>query len=127
MFSALFFHSCIDAIWIDYQRTSWNGAVEFVISVLEKMKERGDVLRFAIVIDPNATQGQHWTQAHDPAQSPFTTRWVGHELYHTWKGKKLVPVFAVNLATAPVKMVANAIYFHDSKLSPQETRLYNYM
>eukprot|EP00391_Amoebophrya_sp_Ameob2_P011848 CAMPEP_0178983228 /NCGR_PEP_ID=MMETSP0795-20121207/937_1 /TAXON_ID=88552 /ORGANISM="Amoebophrya sp., Strain Ameob2" /LENGTH=628 /DNA_ID=CAMNT_0020673965 /DNA_START=134 /DNA_END=2017 /DNA_ORIENTATION=- len=113
----LIYDSCIDfdAIWIDYQRTSWNGAVEFVISVLEKMKERGDVLRFAIVIDPNATRGQHWTQAHDPAQSPFTTRWVGHELYHTWKGKKLVPVFAVNLATAPVKMVANAIYFHDSQ------------
>eukprot|EP00392_Amoebophrya_sp_AT5.2_P014522 g14681.t1 len=103
----LIYDSCYARGASHITRTSWNGAVEFVISVLEKMKERGDVLRFAIVIDPNATRGQHWTQAHDPAQSPFTTRWVGHELYHTWKGKKLVPVFAVNLATAPVKMGRN--------------------
>ncbi|CAD7971665.1 unnamed protein product [Amoebophrya sp. A120] len=110
--------SCIDAIWIDYQWLNWNGAIEFVITILEKMHQRGDTLKFAILLDPNASQGALWKQAHDAAQSPFTTRWVNHELYHTWKGKRLVPVFAVNLVNevvSPDQIVPDAIYFHDSQ------------
>ena len=74
--------SGIDGLWIDYQLTSWDSAVDLIIDELEA---RG--MGVAIVVD-NAVNNNIFIDAHDKL-----VQWMGRSNYYRHNGIPVVPVF----------------------------------
>ncbi|CAD7973828.1 unnamed protein product [Amoebophrya sp. A120] len=112
---AAMYDTCLDGIWIDYNRRRADDVVDMVVSILETMWHRdGKMLKFAVLPDGNTHDAAKDIREITKWDSSLNLRWVNHELYHTWttggnKRNPLIPTFRENLPIASA--VSNGLYY----------------